>query len=376
MAESCSLGAWLQARCSRGGLAGSGSPASGLPAACGSPGPSHPCPSSPSASTHLPTGPMSTLLLQEWILWSQEIHRTAPGGWELRAGCLPAAPGGGPLPGGVVVGMARWSSWPRRAIRAPGQGPGGRGSLGRSSLGPHIPLPHFTDDDSDPQLMRTRNLAWSPKLQLWAHSALVRGLRLLRWPGGGTPAPPAHATGTGRRYREASGCVCWGLQPRVGDCSYGWGTAAPLGLRRCPPGSRPPSNHLDDGSASGGGMGGRVGDWIGEGKGGVENHWRSLHILEACIYGSFGSKARSSPVLIPIPAVLPSAPGSPTVCLASLWGMAILLLPLGIIRTPACCPLGMRTGMVVTGVWPLLVPCLSSRKDLLISKRHGVGAPG
>lgn len=93
--------------------------------------------------------------------------------------------------------------------------------------------------------------------------------------------------------------------------------------------------------------------------------------MGACIYGLFGSKACSSPVPILIPATFPSAPASPTAWLAPLWGTAVLLLPLGIIQTPVCCPLGLKTGMVVMGIWSLLVLCLSSKKDFLIREIQG-----
>lgn len=46
-----------------------------------------------------------------------------------------------------------------------GPGPGSRGSLSRSNLRPHIPLPRFTDDDADPERDMT-HVELDPGLEL------------------------------------------------------------------------------------------------------------------------------------------------------------------------------------------------------------------
>lgn len=101
-----------------------------------------------------------------------------------------------------------------------------------------------------------------------------------------------------------------------------------------------------------------------------ETYFGSLHVLHPQrATGAFGSKVLSSPVPVPSPAVFASAAASPTSVILhgwprsgtqpSSWSPWVSSRPPPP-RTP-CCPLGLRPGMVVTGVWPLLVLCLQER---------------
>lgn len=134
-----------------------------------------------------------------------------------------------PRPVGQREAGRRWApqdapAGPDKPDGAPGQGPGSRGSLGSSSLGPRIHLPRFTDEETDAE-RDTAHAGPEPSLEPGAPAlgplctcpgAQMAAAAQEGW--GGTLAPPACATGTNSRHYKASGCVCSGLQPWVGGC--------------------------------------------------------------------------------------------------------------------------------------------------------------
>lgn len=116
----------------------------------------------------------------------------------------------------------------------------------------HQQFAHFTDEGNETQkgtqLTQSQSVAWSPELQLWSHSVLAQGLRLLPGPGRmgerslqcPWPTPPAPAAGL-----QASGCVCWGGWPQVRCCCSIVAQILPPSLEHSHP------SNLGDGGAGG-----------------------------------------------------------------------------------------------------------------------------
>lgn len=135
----------------------------------------------------------------------------------------------------------------------PGQGTGCWGSFSRDNLGSHInilPILQMreTETQKGTQLTQSQSVAWSPELQLWSHSVLAQGLRLLLGPGRmgehslqcPWPTPPAPAAGL-----QASGRVCWGWWPQVRCCCSMVAQILPPSLEH------PHPSNLGDGGAGG-----------------------------------------------------------------------------------------------------------------------------
>lgn len=384
------LGEWLQAQCFRGESAGSGPPRE----RCCRQGWAHgqrssscmwnPCTISPLRRL-TPALPPPGLPQTCSTHWACE-HTSAP-----RVGSVvtgnPQNSGAGccrpgvclPRPVGQREAGRRWApqdapTGPDKPDGAPGQGLGSQGSLGSSSLGPRIHLPRFTDEETDAE-RDTAHAGLEPGLEPRAPAlgplctrpgAQMAAAGQKGW-GRGTPAPRACATSTSSRHYKASGCVCWRLQPRVGGCcSLAAQTLPPL--VQVPPVTTWTMAVL------------MVGAWeavpeIGLGKAWEKGAWGTtgetyfgslpvLHPQRAT--GTFGSKVLSSPVPVPSPAVFASVAASPASILhgwprsgtqPSSWSPWLSSRP----PPPPCCPLGPRPGMVVTGVWPLLVLCLQEK---------------
>lgn len=135
----------------------------------------------------------------------------------------------------------------------PGQGTGCWGSFSRDNLGSHInilPILQMreTETQKGTQLTQSQSVAWSSELQLWSHSVLAQGLRLLLGPGRmgehalqcPWPTPPAPAAGL-----QASGRVCWGWWPQVRCCCSIVAQILPPSLEH------PHPSNLGDGGAGG-----------------------------------------------------------------------------------------------------------------------------